>query len=151
MGTCISLWICLAMFGFAFSPQPPAWQAKYIYIYIYIYIWAPSSYQCVRSLIQSAFRPNTCPTNRFVSMKKLFFWGGPPPIQSGGDYIYIYIYIYIWESLRLHFGTLSDHFGDPGVHGDSQQAPGGPGVNFYRIYVAYSKQLPITNCWLANS
>ena len=25
--------------------------------------------------------------------------------------------------LRLHFGILSDHFGDPGVHGDTQQAP----------------------------
>jgi len=30
-------------------------------------------------------------------------------------------------------GTLSDHFGDPGVHGDTQQPPGGPGVHFYRF------------------
>ena len=38
---------------------------------------------------------------------------------------------YILETLRLHFGTLSDHFGDPGVHRDTQQAPRGPGLYFY--------------------
>ena len=30
-------------------------------------------------------------------------------------------------------GTLSDHFGDPGIHGDTQQAPEGPDVHFYRF------------------
>jgi len=30
-------------------------------------------------------------------------------------------------------GTLSDHFGDPGIQGVTQQALGGPGVHFYRF------------------
>ena len=29
----------------------------------------------------------------------------------------------IWETLRLHFGTLSDHFSHPGVHRDTQWTP----------------------------
>ena len=29
----------------------------------------------------------------------------------------------ILQTWRLHFNTLSDHFGDPGIHRDAQQAP----------------------------
>ena len=45
----------------------------------------------------------------------------------------------ILETLRFHFGTLSDHFGDPGVHRDTQQAPWGPGVHFYRFYGVFGE------------
>ena len=30
-------------------------------------------------------------------------------------------------------GTRSDHFGDPGIQGVTQQALGGPGVHFYKF------------------
>ena len=36
----------------------------------------------------------------------------------------------ILETLRLHFGYLGYHFGDPGIQGVTQQALGGPGVDF---------------------
>ena len=36
----------------------------------------------------------------------------------------------ILETLRLHFGYLGHHFGDPGIQGVTQRALGGPGVDF---------------------
>jgi len=66
-------------------------------------------------------------------------------------HIYIYIYLVqfwwqkfqmgsvlvpkpvIWESWGLHFGTLGDHLGDPGVPGDTLQDTWGSRPRFLSI------------------
>ena len=41
--------------------------------------------------------------------------------------------IVILETLRVFFGYLGHHFGDPGVQGDTQWTHWGPDVRFYRF------------------
>ena len=40
----------------------------------------------------------------------------------------------IWEAWWLHFGTLGDHLGDPGVPGDTPQDTMGPRSGFLSIF-----------------
>ena len=49
----------------------------------------------------------------------------------------------IWEVWRLHFGTLGDHLGDPGVPGDTPQGTlgSGPDLDFYRFWMDFGTLL----------
>ena len=67
-----------------------------------------------------------CPVSRQLLIGWLLKWDTPfhPKLLFFGP----------WGSI---LGRLSDHFGDPGVHRDTQQAPWGAGVHFYRFQGAF--------------